>query len=277
MKTGIIFDIKEFAIYDGPGIRQTVFLKGCPLKCNWCHNPEGISKKIQVIASNCQCRYCKHEQKVWLSNACEECGNTLPAIPKTVGEVITSSELVAKINSNSMYYKRYGGGVTFSGGEPLAQYDFLLETLRQLPGIHKAIETSGYCRSDHFKNIIRNVDLVMMDIKIVDDLEHKKHTGVSNKIILKNLHTLKCSGIPFIIRVPLIPGVSDISENITKIAGLITGATGLIQVELLPYHLTAGAKYAMIGEKYEPKFDPNCRIAHNNKIFEHFNIRSVVL
>ena len=249
---GVIFDIKEFAVFDGPGLRQTVFLKGCPLRCTWCHNPEGLKKEPQLMVSKASCNNCGNCKSVCNHDTCIECGGCVSACPlnlrKIVGEEITSEELVARIRENSDYYDRYGGGVTFSGGEPLFQTDFLLGVLKEIEDIHSAIETSGYCKTDRFKEVISYLDLVMMDIKIMDSVKHKEYTGVDNKLILENAQILCEGNIPFIIRMPIIPGVNDNEDNYRETAKLISSSESLIKVELLPYHQTAGAKYGMIGE-----------------------------
>jgi len=229
MKHAIVFSIEEFAIHDGPGIRTTIFLKGCPLKCVWCHNPEGISPEPQYM-------YKKGEKSV--------CGRS-----------ISTQELAAVILKNKDIYTHNQGGITLTGGEPLMQSGFVMELLQLLPGIHKAMETSGYVSASIFEKVIPMLDLVLFDVKHTDAGMHKKYTGKDNKLILRNLEYL-CSGeTDFIIRVPLIPGVNDTKENMLALLSRIKGAPGLKRVELLKYHKTAGAKYAMIGEEYDPPFD----------------------
>ena len=251
MRTGIIFDLKEFALFDGPGIRQTVFLKGRPLRCMWCHNPEGLSAKPQRMVSTTSSRI--------------------------VGTKMTSEELVQKIRKNSSYYERYGGGVTFSGGEPLMQAEFLLEVLKLLPDVHRAIETSGYCGPKTFQKVVEQLDYIMMDIKLFDAQKHVQYTGVSNEVILENARFLCEQEKPFVIRIPVIPGVNDSQENYRKTAEFLAGAKALEKVELLPYHKTAGAKYGMVGRKYEPTFNIEQEVYIPDKLFEEYGIRSEVL
>lgn len=170
-----------------------------------------------------------------------------------------------------------GGGVTFSGGEPLMQAEFLMEVLQSLPDLHRAIETSGYCKPEQFRQVIRHLDYVMMDIKLFDAADHRKYTGVDNEVILANARTL-CEGkIPFVIRIPVIPGVNDTAENYRATAAFLAGAKALVKVEFLPYHKTAGAKYGMLGKNYQPRFDPEKSIWISQKIFDEYGIRSEVL
>lgn len=253
MCTGIVFDIKEFAIYDGPGIRQTVFFKGCPLRCSWCHNPEGQKTLPEVLVNN----------------------NT--GVRKTCGEVLTVEELVRRIRKNSSYYDAYQGGVTFSGGEPLAQPEFLTGTLSMLPDIHKAIETSGFSDNEIFRSAVNMADYIMMDIKLVDSSLHMKYTGKDNKRILQNLHFLCAGQKPFVIRIPVIPGVNDNEANFRETAKLLKGAKMLQRIELLPFHKTAGSKYQLYDFNYEPMFDVDQPADIPQEIFSEYSIRSVVL
>lgn len=281
MEKGIIFDIKEFAVFDGPGIRQTVFFKGCPLRCNWCHNPEGLRAEPEQMVSTASCIHCGKCKTVCERDECNLCGKCIPVCPlnlrRIVGEVLTSEELAVRIRQNSDYYARYGGGVTFSGGEPLMQAEFLNEVLGKIPDLHTAIETSGYCKTEMFEQVIEKLDYVMMDLKIFDDELHKKHTGVSNQLILHNAKVLCRKKIPFAIRIPLIPGVNDNEKNFRRTAEWIKDAGALQKVELLPYHKTAGAKYSMLNREYAPIFDTERNVWAGQTVFEEYGIRSEVL
>lgn len=252
MKKGTIFSIEEFAIHDGPGIRTTIFLKGCPLRCTWCHNPEGISPQPQYMIK-------KNEQSI-------------------CGYEISSEALANQILRNKNIYQLNEGGVTFTGGEPLLQSDFIVDILDRIkPDIHVAIETSGHIHPDIFRKVTPMLDLVIMDIKHTDPLVHKQYTGADNKVILKNLEFLCSSGVDFIIRIPLIPGVNDSEVNMSNVASLIKDAASLLRVELLPYHLTAGAKYTMIGQEYKPLFDTKKKPAIYKNVFEKANIKVITL
>lgn len=281
METGIIFDLKEFAVFDGPGMRQTVFFKGCPLRCSWCHNPEGLQQFPQLMVSSASCIHCGKCKAVCREKTCIACGACVLACPRHLRRIagvrMTSDELVKRLRKDSKFYAGNDGGVTFSGGEPLMQPAFLLEVLQKLPDLHRAIETSGYCVPAVFDQIIQHLNYCMMDIKIFDGQKHKKYTGADNHVILQNASTL-CEGtLPFIIRIPVIPGVNDQEDNYRKTAAFLQGAKALERVEFLPYHKTAGAKYQMIGMDYHPAFDPDESIWISQKIFEEYGIRSEVL
>jgi len=245
---GLIFNIEEFAVYDGPGIRTAVFFKGCPLRCVWCHNPEGISNSPETLVNG-----------------------------RISGYEITAGELAAKLSKNIDFYNSSGGGVTVSGGEPLAQIEFLLALLDELKsaGIHTAIETSGFAASENFSRVLELVDLVILDIKHADSAMHKEFTGVDNTPILANLELLKLSDVPFIVRIPLIPDVNDSDENMRATAELLKGVKNLIQVELLPYNKLTGAKYRTLGKPYNPAFNEQVEPSVNQKHFTDNNIRSV--
>ena len=250
MHYGTIFSIEEFAINDGPGIRTTVFLKGCPLRCAWCHNPEGWSPNPQWMEKKGRKELC--------------------------GYKISVEDLVGKLLRDKELYRDSGGGVTFTGGEPLVQATFLCEIMRQIPDIHKAVETSGFAPKETFQEVLSLADLILMDIKIADSELHTCYTGQDNAIILENLQLLKDSGKPFIVRIPLIPGVNDSLGNMEATAALLEGAKGLQRVELLPYHKTAGAKYPMIGITYNPPFDEN-KIPEVHNTFTDRGIKLLVL
>lgn len=281
MKKGTIFDLKEFAVYDGPGLRQTVFLKGCPLRCNWCHNPKGLRVEPQLMVSPPSCTGCGKCKEVCKHETCIACGECVAVCSMHLrciaGQVMTSQELADLILENSGYYAQYGGGVTSSSGEPLLQAEFLLEVLSLLPGVHKAIETSGFTDGETFRRVVEQLDYVIMDIKLFDEKLHRKYTGVSNSPILANTKQLCAGHKPFVIRIPVIPGVNDNEENYRRTAEWIAGAKMLEQVELMPYHKTAGAKYTMVGEEYRPLFDTDQKVQILQNIFREYGIRSSVL
>lgn len=256
-------------------------MKGCPLRCSWCHNPEGLLPCRELMVSSAGCihcgackRICRHEKCV----ACGECVEVCPLhLRHIAGQEYSAEELAEEILKNSAYYARCGGGVTFSGGEPLMQAEFLSETLDRLPGIHRAIETSGFCSGESFRQIVEKLDYVIMDIKLFDREKHKRYVGADNEIILANAEYLCAGDKPFTVRIPMIPGVNDTRENLEQTASFLKGARALEKVELLPYHKTAGAKYAMVGREYSPDFDPDGEIFDGREIFEKYGIRSEML
>lgn len=238
---GIIFDIKEFAVHDGQGMRTSVFFKGCPLRCKWCHNPEGLSSVPQLMVRENSCKQCGLCLKPCNHKECQPFKRCIHICPdnliRIVGQEISAQDLAKRLKKNADILNK--GGITFSGGEPLMQADFLLETISYLNGINIAIETSGYCDKETFKKVIDKVDYVYMDIKLIDDNQHIKYTGVSNKIILDNLQILKQSNKPCTIRTPLIPNITDTKENLDGIKELI----GCLNHELIPYNNFASIKY----------------------------------
>ena len=273
---GIVFDIEEFAVFDGPGIRTTVFLKGCPLRCNWCHNPEGLQKQPQRMVSGL-CVNCGTCKSVCPSpEHCIGCGACVAVCPRhciTIsGKKWTAESLAAELSKNADILKMNGGGITFSGGECTMQADFMLAIRRLLPDIHMAIETCGYCSGSTFRKVISAMDLVIMDIKHTDPAIHKQYTGVDNSLIRENLRILMGSNTPFLIRVPLIPGVNDSEENLTLTAQWIQNAKNLLGVELLPYNEAAGAKYHSLNMKYQPKFNTAQKPRLYTECFEKLGI-----
>jgi pyruvate formate lyase activating enzyme len=212
------------------------------LRCAWCHNPEGQRHEPQPLTKQGRTERCGYE---------------------------TDAEtLAAQLRRDEDIFRDSGGGVTFTGGEPLAQVDFLCEVLDCLGDIHTAVETSGYGSAESFARVLERVDFVLFDVKLADSALHKRWTGVGNELILANLATLCESGKPFVVRVPLIPGVNDTFENMEATAKLLVGAKGLQRVELLRYHKTAGAKYPMVGLDYKPEFDEDAEPAIHDRFSE---------
>ena len=249
---GTIFSIEEYAINDGPGIRTTVFLKGCPLRCEWCHNPEGLSLRPQLMKK-------KNETVV-------------------SGMEMESVELAEKLLRDEKIFRLNKGGVTFTGGEPLLQADFLCEVLGLLrPHVHCAIETSGYACEAVFRKVLGNVDFVLFDCKHTDDGMHKRYTRASNRPILRNLQILIESSKDFVLRIPLIPGVNDTKENLFTVRDLLYGASGLQRVELLRYNKMAGAKYGMVGMNYKPSFNTEAEPQIHADILKEAGIEVLVL
>lgn len=258
--TGIVFDIKEFAIFDGPGIRTTVFMKGCPLRCSWCHNPEGLSPKPELMVSKAACIHCGACLRVCENpNNCIVCGKCVPAcrggFRKIVGEEWSAEKLSKRLLKDFDIYKATGGGVTFSGGEPLYQWAFVSDVIRRMQGVHTAIETSGYCSDEVFSDAMKTCSLIMLDWKISDSQKHQQYTGVSQEPIKRHLEMLCRGNTPFILRLPIIPNINDNENHFETAAELVGNAEALIRIDVLTYQRAAGAKYEMIGKKYNPRFD----------------------
>ena len=239
---GTIFDIKEMAVHDGPGIRTTVFLKGCPLRCKWCHNPEGLSFSPQLIHKKARCLECGLCKTNCDHQDCKPFDKCLHICPENclevVGKRIDSSDLAKELIKTAEVLKNDFGGFTFSGGEPLAQLEFLLALMDELKDYHLCIETSGYADSKTFEKIINKLDFIIMDIKLADTKLHKEYTGVFNEQILKNFEILLKSQKPYIIRTPLIPNITDTKENLMAIKKII----GNSKWEKLQFNYAAGAK-----------------------------------
>ena len=248
---GTIFDIKEFSIHDGPGIRVTVFFKGCPLRCVWCHNPEGLQMQPQLVYKRKLCAHCGNCLVPCHHEECKPWGRCIHACTngclEIAGRIVSVEEAAEEILSYSDLFGRTRGGVTFSGGEPLLQADFVCALTERLGNMHKALQTCGYAQEDTYKQVIEHFDLIMQDIKLVDPALHKKYTGVDNAPILRNIEYLKKSGKPFVFRVPLIPEITDTPDNLRMISEIVGDAP----VELLKYNALAGAKYEMVGMKYQ--------------------------
>ena len=282
MRNGTVFSIEEFSIYDGPGIRTTVFLKGCPLRCMWCHSPEGQSFLPEMLRSPNGCLACGAclDKGAELTGERRLVKESIEVCPKDLvreaGTAYTADGLVKKILKNARILQN-GGGVTFSGGEPLAQSEFLLSCLALLEGqLHRAVQTSGFAPEEVFGRVLSCCDYVLFDLKLMDEEKHRYYCGQSNEPILKNYRTLAQSGKDFITRIPLIPTVNDTVENLTKTAELMA-ELDVHRVELLPYHKLTGSKYAMTGRVYAPEFDENILPQPHLEIFEKYNIEVSVL
>lgn len=271
---GVIFDIKEFTVHDGPGSRSTVFLKGCPLRCSWCHNPEGMKAEQQLLYQERLCSHCGRCHVPCAHSECRPFGRCLHACENgclTVsGETVTADALAERLLGQAGLLKRLGGGVTLSGGEPLQQADFVCELADRLGGaLHKAIQTSGYAAPDVYRRVIERFDYVMQDIKLADGRLHREYTGVDNSRILENIEWLKQSGKEFVFRIPLIPGITDTEENLKAISELV----GDNRTELMPYNEFAGAKYRMLGMRY-PLEEKGSREEDFSRFFRNAVVRA---
>jgi pyruvate formate lyase activating enzyme len=262
--TGLIFDLKKYAIHDGPGIRTTVFFKGCPLRCAWCHNPEGQLAKPEIMVKSSRCLPgCRACLKVCPSGAiarrkglieidrfeCDGCGRCVDACPsqavELAGRRVDPAEVLEQVFQDRIFHEGSGGGVTFSGGEPLMQADFLealLEECRRREA-HTAIDTCGYVPPAVMARFAGRADLFLFDFKVMDEERHKRWTGVSNRVILENLRTLSRSRSKIIIRIPLVTGVNDDPDNIRRTADFVRSLGTIDRFSLLPYHGLARDKY----------------------------------
>jgi pyruvate formate lyase activating enzyme len=272
MTSGSIFDIKRYAINDGPGIRTAIFFKGCPLECWWCHNPEGQSSKPQLMFRSNRCNASKACLEVCPKNAihweggsitdwdtCDDCGKCAEicyaGAREIVGRIVSVNQLIEEIEKDISFYDQSGGGVTFTGGEPLFQREFLYETLIACKnlGIHTTVDTCGYSSWDGFEIISPYVDLFLYDLKLMDESRHLQYTAVSNRIILDNLQKLSREKAHIIVRIPIIPGVNDDSRNIKLSAEFLSHLPHLDEVELMPYHEIGLDKYTALGKGYKLK------------------------
>ena len=277
LATGLVFNIQRFSIHDGPGIRTTVFLKGCPLRCFWCHNPEGLRPKleIQFTASRCiNCGACVAAcpegaqqagpaERVFDRERCNGCGLCVPVCYaealQLTGKQMTAEQVLAEVLPDRPFYETSGGGVTLSGGEPMLQAEFTLAILEgcKAHGLHTAIETTAHTRWRHLEAALPLVDLFMIDIKQLDPLKHRAATGVSNTRILANIRRLAATGKPMILRIPVVPTVNASVGDVAAIAGFVrelaqsrADAGAGLSLELLPFHRLASDKYTSLGLDY---------------------------
>lgn len=310
---GLIFNIQRYSTEDGPGIRTSVFFKGCPLDCIWCANPESKSQNLELVCRESQCIDCgkcleacpngvlslsaiaeeatRDESKpaeVSLTidhRACQACGACVDACPsgamRFYGEPVSVDEVFDEVLKDAEYYRTSGGGVTVSGGEAMMQPEFVEVLFRKCKenNIHTTLDTCGYFDSKAFSRMSDCVDLVLYDIKLMDDAQHKKYTGVHNKRILENARLISELGIEMIIRVPLIPGITDKPENLTAIAEFVKSLSNRHVVNLLPYHNYGENKYKMLGVEYPlhgTKKQSKEQLLEMKEIFEDFGLECTV-
>jgi pyruvate formate lyase activating enzyme len=267
---GWIFDIKRFAVHDGPGIRTTVFLKGCSLRCRWCHNPESISPQPELMLHPQRCIACGACLTICPVGAhhltpdggrtldrdrCTRCGRCAEACYAEalvmVGRRVSVDDVMAVVREDAKFYEHSGGGVTLSGGEPLTQGAFTTALLAQCQaeGFHTALDTSGHAAWRVLRRVIPHVDLVLYDVKHISPRQHKRYTGASNRLILTNLRRLCEVGVPIEIRMPIIPTLNDAQKTISATARLLGSLPNITGVRLLPYHRLAGSKYQSLGRE----------------------------
>ncbi|QGY48104.1 glycyl-radical enzyme activating protein [Maribellus comscasis] len=293
----LIFDIRRYSINDGPGIRITIFMKGCPLRCAWCHNPESQSPKVQKLYTASKCIGAQDCIEVCPENAltltpegiitdgekCTLCGLCADACPTKAiemsGKIYETNELLKIIEKERVHIDQSGGGVTFSGGEPTMYADFLIKMLDACgkKGLHRAVDTCGFTKSETLLEVAQRTDLFLFDLKLMDPIKHKKWTGVDNQLILKNLKLLAETGANINIRIPFIKNVNTSEDEVKKMADFISELPGdKPMVNLLPYHNIATGKYQKLeqdynaGEMDEPSED---EIEKATKIFNSFGLK----
>ena len=253
--TAEIFDIQRGSYVDGPGIRTTVFFKGCNLRCAWCHNPESQSHKRQLMIYADKCIGCKKCAEVCPHGleSCSLCGKCELVCPRDVrklcGKEYTADEILSEVSKDRLFYDNSGGGVTLSGGECMLRIDFVASLLQKCRagGIHTAVDTAGHVPFEYFERILPYTDLFLYDFKCFDGDKHRHFTGVDNTLILENLKKLLAVGANIIIRIPVICGVHDTAEEMEQICDFLRSNGRVRGVELLPYHAMGDHKYAAIG------------------------------
>ena len=269
MSTGLIFDIKKYAINDGPGIRLTVFFKGCNLSCQWCHNPESMSPKVQKMynakkcigalscVDNCPNDALKMTSKGIVTdyNSCNLCGKCAEVCPtkafEMLGATILISDLIKKIDNEAIFFDQSGGGITFSGGEPLMHSNYLLEALKECGKrmYHRVVDTTAFASLETVLEVAKNTELFLIDLKVMNSEKHKEFTGVSNEKILSNITELAKTDCEIIFRIPLIKGVNTSEDNIRETASFMNSLEGNRKmINLLPYHSVAENKLVKLGK-----------------------------
>ena len=269
MKNGIIFNIQKFSVNDGPGIRTTVFLKGCPLNCIWCHNPESKSVKPQIFYDAEKCLMCgkcasvcptqSHtfsEKHFYNRDTCTVCGKCadmcIAQAMDTAGYEVSVEEVMHDVLKDKAFYDNSGGGITLSGGEPMLQFDFALALMRasKEAGLHTCMETCGFAKSEHFETIAKHTDIFLFDYKLTDPEKHCEYTGVTNELILKNLKMLDSIGCATILRCPIIPTVNDTEAHFDGIAHTANKLKNIIEINIEPYHPLGMSKAAKLDMAY---------------------------
>jgi len=269
MATGLVFDIQRFSIHDGPGIRTTVFLKGCPLSCLWCHNPESQETGVEVFFTAASCigclfcvrtceRHCHHMVQgahVFDRAGCVRCGTCAkechPQALEVAGREMSVEAVIAEVSKDVTFYEHSGGGMTVSGGEPMLQFEFARDLLAgaRAAGLHTCMETCGYAAQERMLALCPLVDLFLYDIKETDDARHREFTGVSNQPILANLAALDAAGAAIVLRCAVVPGFNDRAEHFQAVARLAERYANVRSVEVLPYHPLGISKEQRLGRE----------------------------
>jgi len=291
----LLFSIKRYALHDGPNIRTTVFFKGCPLRCFWCHNPEGISSGSEVVFIPDKCIGCREclagcpQQALSLASLgivrdhercsnCFECVEICPSLAQEgVGYTSSVEQIMAEIEKDLPFFDQSGGGVTFSGGEPLMQKDSLVALLKRCGdmGIHRAVDTTGFAPTPHLLEVAEHTEMFLFDIKHMDPHLHREFTGVPNELILSNLERIACLPVDIRIRIPLLKGINDSDENIGATAQFIAGLGRIRRVDLLAYHHFASGKYTKLGSNYfgtEGNVPDTLTISRVKKTLENYGL-----
>ena len=247
---GTIFNIQRFCINDGPGIRTTVFLKGCPLKCIWCHNPESQAREPKIMFYKDKCTKCGSCVNVTVNDSDFVCINDAKEI---CGKEISSDEVIKEVLKDEIFYQNSGGGITISGGEPFYQFDFSLELVKKAKenGLHTAIETCGFVKNSNLKKIAEFVDLFLYDYKETNSEKHKNFTGVDNTVIIDNLSFLNNINKDVILRCPIIKGCNDRREHFEGIAEIANRYKNILHIEIEPYHSLGEGKYSALGKNVQ--------------------------
>lgn len=283
MHTGLVFNVQRFSLHDGPGLRSTAFMKGCPLSCSWCHNPESQSPRQEFIRMRNRCMRCERCSDAELADpvVCGRDACDVESCPtgalRAVGETMDAAALVATLLRDRIFFEESGGGVTFSGGEPLMQAPFVIEAMQRLQteGVHTALDTCGFTRWTDLREAAAHANLVLYDLKLMDDDRHRAATGVSNRVILQNLIELSRVHPNIWIRMPVIPGVNDDEANLEEAAAFLRPLAGIRRVDLLPYHPTGAAKFARVGMDYALHGTPTPGSDHLEAMAARFRARGL--